>query len=294
MTTTTRISLFYTRMQPWLAIPLLNLWFLLTLKTRNFAEIAKYGTAHVKRAFGDWTDHRLDGWSNELLNQPIQPIQQNAYTHGKNTTDSAMIINAMDLLHSNCVDGFCLVSSDSDFTPLATRLRESGLMVFGFGERKTPKAFVAACDKFIYTEDLVYPSGLAPHSDRAEVPQSHNSVQQAKEDSHPAIRQQNTTENSLDNSGWARLSDVGKHLTTQHPEFNIFTQGYSKLSKLFSDSPNSDIEHRLSQADKPPELYGDPAFQRDNLGPVFQRDNLHSSVTATWHDHLVAYRYLQR
>jgi hypothetical protein len=219
------------------------------------AEIAKYGTAHVKRAFGDWTDHRLDGWSNELLNQSIQPIQQNAYTHGKNTTDSAMIINAMDLLNSNCVDGFCLVSSDSDFTPLATRVRESGLMVFGFGERKTPKPFVAACDKFIYTEDLVYPSGLAPHSDRAEVPQSHDSVQQAKEDGHPAIRQQNTVETSLNNSGWARLSDVGEHLTTQHPEFNISTHGYSKLSKLFSDSTDFDIEHRLSQADKPPELY---------------------------------------
>ncbi len=118
------------------------------------AEVARYGTASVKRAYGDWTGTSLKGWKDRLLAQSIQPIQQFAYTTGKNATDSAMVIDAMDLLYSGRFDGFCLVSSDSDFTRLAARLRESGLIVYGFGERKTPKAFVAACDKFIYIENL--------------------------------------------------------------------------------------------------------------------------------------------
>src|SRR5499425_3500011 len=120
------------------------------------AEVAKYGTAHVKRAYGDWTGTSLKGWKDQLLAQSIQPIQQFAYTTGKNATDAAMVIDAMDLLYSGRFDGFCLVSSDSDFTRLAGRLRESGQTVYGFGERKTPKSFVAACDKFIYIENLSY------------------------------------------------------------------------------------------------------------------------------------------
>lgn len=219
------------------------------------SEIAKYGTAHVKRAYGDWTDHSLEGWSNELFHQSIQPKQQFAYTHGKNATDSAMIIDAMDLLYSSRFDGFCLISSDSDFTPLATRVRESGLKVYGFGERKTPEAFVAACDKFIYTEDLIHPSKLVSQSDRAKVSERHSFGQQAKEDGPFDIQQQNTAENSFDNRGWARLSDVSEHLTTQHPDFNVSTLGYSKLSELLLESPDFDIERRLSRADKPPELY---------------------------------------
>src|ERR1700691_1498394 len=118
------------------------------------AEVAKYGTAHVKRAYGEWTSCTLKGWKEHLLAQSIQPIQQFAYTRGKNATDAAMVIDAMDLLYSGRFDGFCIVSSDSDFTRLAARLRESGLTVYGFGERKTPQPFVAACDKFIYTELL--------------------------------------------------------------------------------------------------------------------------------------------
>src|ERR1700749_2082198 len=118
------------------------------------AEIAKYGTAHVKRAYGDWTRSNLRGWKEQLVAQSIQPIQQFAYTRGKNATDAAMVIDAMDLLYSGRFDGFCLVSSDSDFTRLASRIRESGLTVYGFGERKTPQPFVAACDKFIYVENL--------------------------------------------------------------------------------------------------------------------------------------------
>src|ERR1700728_2401303 len=120
------------------------------------AEVAKYGTAHVKRAYGDWTGPNLRGWKDQLLAQSIHPIQQFAYTRGKNAPDTAMVIDAMDLLYSGRFDGFCIVSSDSDFTRLAARLRESGLTVYGFGERKTPKPFVAACDKFIYTENLTF------------------------------------------------------------------------------------------------------------------------------------------
>src|SRR6202022_4637997 len=127
------------------------------------AEVAKYGTAHVKRAYGDWTGTHLKGWKDQLLAQSIQPIQQFAYTTGKNATDAAMVIDAMDLLYSGRLDGFCIVSSDSDFTRLAARIRESGLIVYGFGEHKTPKPFVAACDKFIYIENLASPpSAITP------------------------------------------------------------------------------------------------------------------------------------
>nr|WP_256577968.1 NYN domain-containing protein [Pseudomonas sp. Irchel s3h17] len=117
-----------------------------------FEEIAKYGVANVKRIYGDWTGPQLGGWKKVLLDHSIQPIQQFAYTKGKNATDSSLIIDAMDLLYTRRFDGFCLVSSDSDFTRLASRLREEGLTVYGFGEEKTPRPFVSACDKFIYTE----------------------------------------------------------------------------------------------------------------------------------------------
>jgi hypothetical protein len=219
------------------------------------AEVAKHGTALVKRAYGDWTGPGLKGWSDELLKQSIQPIQQFAYTQGKNSTDSAMIIDAMDLLYSKRLDGFCLVSSDSDFTRLATRIRESGLIVYGFGEQKTPKAFIAACDKFFYTEDLIHPSESVSHSTKAEVPESYTTIQRAQQNDHLASRLQNTEEAALNNSGWARLSDVDQHLTTHHPEFKSSTHGYSKLSDLISDSSHFDIEHRPFEEGKPPEFF---------------------------------------
>src|SRR5882757_2163190 len=127
------------------------------------AEVAKYGTAHVKRAYGDWTGTSLRGWKEQLLDQSIQPIQQFAYTTGKNATDAAMVIDAMDLLYSGRFDGFCLVSSDSDFTRLASRIREQGVDVFGFGAQKTPESFRQACRRFIYTENLL---PEAPAADR--------------------------------------------------------------------------------------------------------------------------------
>ena len=125
-----------------------------SLSSELLAEIAKYGIVNVKRAYGDWTTTTLKGWKNVLHKHAIQPIQQFSYTQGKNASDSSLIIDAMDLLHSNHLDGFCLISSDSDFTRLATRIRESGLVVYGFGEEKTPEAFISACDKFIFTEVL--------------------------------------------------------------------------------------------------------------------------------------------
>ena len=120
------------------------------------SEVAKYGLASVKRIYGDWTTPSLTGWKSVLLENSIQPVQQFRYTVGKNATDSAMIIDAMDLLYTKRFDGFCIVSSDSDFTRLASRIREEGLLVYGFGDKKTPKAFVSACDKFVFTEVLLF------------------------------------------------------------------------------------------------------------------------------------------
>ena len=151
------------------------------------AEIAKYGTAHVKRIYGDWTKPDLNGWKEALLRHSIQPIQQFRYTVGKNATDSAMIIDAMDLLYSERFDGFCIVSSDSDFTRLASRIRESGLTVYGFGERKTPEPFRTACDKFIYTEVLVKATEAEP-SRRREAPQREGAARRRPADEPAAQR----------------------------------------------------------------------------------------------------------
>lgn len=181
------------------------------------AEVAKYGTAHVKRAYGDWNSTNLNGWREELLRQAIQPIQQFAYTHGMNATDSAMIIDAMDLLYLKRLDGFCLVSSDSDFTRLAGRIRESGLIVYRFGEHKTPKPFVAACDKFIYTENLVYHEDLIPHPDRVIVPKNHVPVPQAPAHDHLTSLLHTTIESASDDDGWAALSHIGDFLTEKKP-----------------------------------------------------------------------------
>lgn len=219
------------------------------------AEVAKYGTANVKRAYGDWTSTNLNGWKEELLRQSIQPIQQFAYTHGKNATDSAMIIDAMDLLYLSRFDGFCLVSSDSDFTRLAARIRESGLIVYGFGEHKTPKPFVAACDKFIYTENLVYHEELVPHPDRVIVPENHVPVRHAQEDNHLASLLHTTIETASDDDGWAELSTVGQFLTKKHPDFDPRTYGYSKLSDLISAFPLFDVVRHPPREGKPKGIY---------------------------------------
>ena len=185
-------------------------------------EVAKYGVATVKRAYGDWTTQNLVGWKEHLHRHAIQPMQQFAYTKGKNSTDSACIIDAMDLLYGANVDGFCLVSSDSDFTRLATRLREAGKVVYGFGERKTPDAFIAACDKFVFVEVLKQPTtGVAPQApiQVEDVPPLYGLL------SH-AIRE------TQRDTGYASLSAVGSFIGKNHASFDPRNYGFSKLSDL--------------------------------------------------------------
>jgi uncharacterized LabA/DUF88 family protein len=198
------------------------------------AEIAKYGTAHVRRAYGDWTGTSLKGWKEHLLSQSIQPIQQFAYTRGKNATDSAMVIDAMDLLYTGHFDGFCIVSSDSDFTRLAARIRESGLTVYGFGERKTPKAFVAACDKFIYIENLAYAEHAAALTDAPLTSPQRPSAAQLKADAALVSQLRKAVEAAADDDGWAALASVGQILTNQSPDFDSRTYSYARLSDLMT------------------------------------------------------------
>jgi uncharacterized LabA/DUF88 family protein len=183
------------------------------------SEISRYGTATIKRAYGDWTTPNLKSWKEHLHKLAIQPIQQFSYTAGKNATDSSLIIDAMDLLHSGRVDGFCLVSSDSDFTRLATRLRESGVVVYGFGEAKTPEAFVSACDKFVFTEIL------RAATEAQDVPDS-RMVPPLEEIIGPAI------EATAREDGWSSLSSVGAIVSKTHPSFDSRNYGFSKLGEL--------------------------------------------------------------
>ncbi|WP_043724767.1 NYN domain-containing protein [Kutzneria sp. 744] len=216
------------------------------------AEVAKYGTAHVKRAYGDWTGTNLKGWKDHLLAQSIQPIQQFAYTTGKNATDAAMVIDAMDLLYSDRFDGFCIVSSDSDFTRLAARLRESGLTVYGFGERKTPKPFVAACDKFIYVENLAYAESTAAP---AETTAPRKTAPQLKGDAALVTLLRGAVEAASDDDGWASLSGVGNIVTKQRPDFDSRTYGYSKLSDLVTATTLFEVTRRSSGEGKPATVY---------------------------------------
>ncbi|HUB89256.1 MAG TPA: NYN domain-containing protein [Dyella sp.] len=212
------------------------------------AEVAKYGTAHVKRAYGDWTGNQLKGWKEQLLTQSIQPIQQFGYTSGKNATDSAMIIDAMDLLYSGRFDGFCIVSSDSDFTRLAARIRESGLIVYGFGERKTPGPFVAACDKFIYTEIL------ASKPDE-EQPLKPRPAAQLKKDNGLLNLLRNAIDAASDDEGWAGLGGVGSIITKQRPNFDSRSYGYGKLSDLIAAIDLFELDRRSPGEGRPKVIY---------------------------------------
>ena len=220
------------------------------------AEVAKYGTAHVKRAYGDWTGPNLKGWKDQLLAQSIQPVQQFAYTTGKNATDSAMVIDAMDLLYSGRFDGFCLVSSDSDFTRLAARLRESGLTVYGFGERKTPKAFVAACDKFIYIENLRREAAAAAGSaDTAPAAAPRASAAQLKRDAGLLSQLRGAVEAASDDDGWAPLGYVGTLITKQQPDLDSRSYGYTKLSDLMTATTLFELERRSAGDGRQGELF---------------------------------------
>ena len=200
-------------------------------------EIANYGVASVKRIYGDWTSPDLRGWKEVLLEHSIQPIQQFRYTTGKNATDSAMIIDGMDILYQETMDGFCIVSSDSDFTRLSSRIREAGLTVYGFGEQKTPKAFVGACDRFIYTEIL------RKKPDEESEP-AKKSARQLKSDSRLVNLLRNAVEDSADENGWAHLGAVGLNIANQSPEFDPRIYGYRKLGELVQATDLFEIDER--------------------------------------------------
>ena len=201
------------------------------------AEIAKLGVAHVKRIYGDWTKPHLASWKEKLNEHAIQPIQQFAYTTGKNATDSALIIDAMDLLYAEKFDGFCLISSDSDFTRLAARLRESGMVVYGFGEKKTPRAMIAACDRFLYVEVLREPAAtgamvVMPGGGKA------------KPDTALQALLDGAFDATVDDSGSVHLGALGSQLSKQAPDFDARNYGYKRLSELFKAMKGFVLEER--------------------------------------------------
>ena len=236
-------------------------------------EIANYGTPTIKRIYGDFTNPKSAAWKEVLLENSITPIQQYAYTTGKNATDSALIIDAMDILHKEGVDGFCIVSSDSDYTRLASRIRESGREVLGFGEKKTPKPFIKSCDKFIYVEILgqTPPEKAAPAKKKADAKRSagaeapvgpaaetagekkpspdagHASTIIRPFDDEFRTLLENTIDDAADDSGWASLGDVGSVLSKKMPDFDPRNYGYKKLSLLVKAlSEAIETEERLS------------------------------------------------
>ena len=203
-------------------------------------EIAKYGNPTIKRIYGDWTNPRVTKWKGVLLENAITPVQQYSYTVGKNATDSAMIIDAMDILYSQQVDGFCIVSSDSDFTRLATRLREAGKHVIGIGEKKTPEPFVVACDKFIYLEIL--------KSKPKEVNKGKSKEKLEIDKITPKVVKliAATIDDLSDEYGWAFLGDVGGLLQKKMPNFDARNYGFQKLTPLIKSIKNFELEHRES------------------------------------------------
>lgn len=203
-------------------------------------EVAKLGRATVRRIYGDWTTPNLGSWKTVLLEHSITPIQQFAYTKGKNATDSTMIIDAMDLLYADNVEGFCLVSSDSDFTRLASRLKESGKSVYGFGEKKTPQPFVAACDRFIYTEVFTRVEGQAPQR---------KSAAELDRDKEFLELVGGAVDDASDDTGWAHLGAVGSTLTKKRPDFDSRNYGYSKLSDLLEASKGFELRRKDKAVD---------------------------------------------
>lgn len=198
-----------------------------TLLAKMLVETAKYGQVTVRRIYGDWTTSNMNSWKETLNFHAFQPIQQFRYTIGKNATDSAMIIDAMDLLHSGVVDGFCLVSSDSDYTRLATRIRETGIFVMGIGEKKTPKPFVNACDVFVYTENLT-PAKKAAKARAGKK----TAPEKTKSESDPLPLLEQAFEIAVQEDGWARLDVMGNNLYQIDPSFDPRSYGHKQLSRL--------------------------------------------------------------
>jgi uncharacterized LabA/DUF88 family protein len=212
-------------------------------------EIAKYGTPTFKRIYADWTKPTVGGWKKVLLENAITPIQQYSYTTGKNSSDSALIIDAMDILYSGKVDGFCIVSSDSDFTRLATRLREAGMKVFGIGQKKTPAPFIVACDKFIYLEVIAVPEEEETiTSDKTPVAQPKVAKVVVDKLNKKTIQLIATSIDDLaDENGWAFLGDVGNLLMKKQPNFDSRNFGFQKLTSLFNSLPQFEIDKRETE-----------------------------------------------
>lgn len=204
-------------------------------------EIAKYGNPTIKRIYGDWTKPHLSKWKNLLLENAITPIQQYGYTTGKNATDSAMIIDAMDILYSGKVNGFCIVSSDSDFTRLATRLREAGMKVLGIGERKTPNPFIVACDKFIYVE-IIRSRGSKKESTSEKPETEKDTVDPIKYKEINLIR--TSISDLSDEDGWVYLGDLGNLIQKKQPNFDSRNYGFEKLTALIRSLKEFEIEQR--------------------------------------------------
>ena len=203
-------------------------------------EIAKYGTPTFKRIYGDWTKPTLSGWKTVLLENAITPIQQYSYTSGKNSSDSAMIIDAMDILYSGKADGFCIVSSDSDFTRIAIRLREAGMKVIGIGQKKTPNPFIIACDKFIYIE-IIAPSSIS----EATIPKVKTAKALPPHPGNDVIHLISATIADLaDENGWAFLGEVGGLLLKKKPDFDPRNYGFSKLTPLIKSLKQFEIDER--------------------------------------------------
>lgn len=222
-------------------------------------ELAKYGTPTFKRIYADWTKPHVARWKDLLLEHGITPIQQYSYTQGKNATDSAMIIDAMDILYSSRVEGFCIISSDSDFTRLALRLREAGMRVIGMGQKKTPAPFIAACDKFIYIEILKQRAEKTAQKDnlpagkQANKQQMHEEPEEAPDEVLPVDRKvinliSSTINDLADEEGWAYLGDVGNMLLKKQPDFDARNYGYKKLVLLIKSIDAFEIDER--QTDK--------------------------------------------
>ena len=207
-------------------------------------EVTKYGTPTLKRIYGDWTKPQLNKWKAVLLETAITPVQQYGYTIGKNATDSAMIIDAMDILYANTVDGFCLVSSDSDFTRLATRLREAGKKVYGIGEKKTPSPFIVACDKFIYLEIL----NSSDDESEAKGPKKKKEVDPITSKTLKFLT--SSVDDVADDNGWAFLGDVGSLLQKKRPNFDSRNYGFEKLTPLIKSTGKFEVDQRVGTKSK--------------------------------------------
>ncbi|MFO7736495.1 MAG: NYN domain-containing protein [bacterium] len=212
------------------------------------AEAAKYGTLTIKRIFGDWTTQRMSGWKNKLNHHAVQPVQQFMYTVGKNATDSAMIIDAMDILHGGQVDAFCIVSSDSDYTRLATRIREAGIFVMGVGEQKTPKPFVNACNLFIYTENLEVDDDDMDEDNKGKKDSSSkkkgkNSVKKKSANPLPLVKKAYFKASGGDD--WIHLSHLGNYIQQLDPSFDPRTYGHKTLTQIIKSlSPHFELRFR--------------------------------------------------